>query len=319
MRSPIGDEVVAVILAENRAFWMKDAEAFERFHLKEEASIRWGYFQGGGFFIRRGWSQIGPRSLDHMRRLPRPAPEFADAPISNLVVRTSGGMAWATFDKSHPYVPELRGLGPNGNSTHNLRILERHDGKWLIAASGLLDAALGEECVVRLGGDGTILWKSMPAACKLGSDEHFVVSAGRLRLRQRALNARFSEMIAWAVAFDSQFMPRRGSLPLHLETETSVPRVVWISADLDSAIVFLEDRRPVDDRITIASQAFRFSPAQTRLALAVCRGGNLKHYAANASISTNTARTHLKRMFEKTGVASQISLARLLLSFSPPR
>lgn len=311
-------EVLGVVLAENRAFWMKDAATFASFHLKEDVSLRWGYIRGGGFFLRKGWNEIGPRSLEHMERLPRPVPEFADAPLSNVTVRVSRDLAWVSYDKDHPTVPELRGHGPNGGLTHNLRVLERHHGIWLIAVSGLLDAALGDQCVVRVSRDGRILWKSRSAVERLRVDEHFIEVAGCLRLRMRRLNGRFHETIDWAASRDTHFMPSRGTVPFHLESDSGMPRIVWIVADMASAILFLEDRRPFDERIEIASRAFSLSAAQQQLALALCEGIDPSRYAKTHSVSPNTVRTHLKRVFEKTGVSSQVSLTRLLMSFSPP-
>ncbi len=310
--------VLEVIQAEFRAFWMKDAAAFEAFHLKEDVSLRWGFLAGGGPFIRRGWKEIGPRSLTHMQQLPRPVPEFADAPLSNLVLRVSSDIAWASFEKNHPPLPDLHGHGPNG-VTHNLRILEKHHGKWLIAVSALLDSALGDDCVVRVGRDALILWKSPAGTQGLPADEHFIEISGRLRLRKHRINSRFDSVLDWALSQDDHFMPQATAIPFHLDSETGVPRIVWIIGDMGSALVFLEDRRTVDQRVAVASQAFGFSPAQRRLALALAQGVDLERYAADNSVSPNTARTHLKRMFEKTYVSSQLGLLRLLLSFSPPR
>ena len=164
---------------------------------------------GEGIVIRKGWREIRARSLSHMRHLPRPAPEFAEAPVSNVVIRVSGDMAWMTYDKDHPLVADLVSHGPNGR-THNLRILERRDGRWLIALSGVLDPSLGAECVVRVARDGRILWKSRLAVERLRHDPHFIESAGRLKLKARRFNARLERTLDLAVALDTEFMPRRG-------------------------------------------------------------------------------------------------------------
>lgn len=310
--------IVEVIQAENRAFWMRDEAAYERYHLHSPDALRWGYWQGGGLFIRKGWDEIGTRSLKHMARLPDPAPELAEAPITNLRIHAFADMAWASYDREYPYLPRIAGQGPNG-TTHNIRILEKHDGRWLIAVSCLLDAHLGEEVVVRVAGDGTVLWASASATSRLRSDEHLVLRLGRLHLRDRRKDAHLQDSIRWAVGLDGEFMPRRGAIPMFVEGAAGAPRLIWILADVESALVMLDDPRPMGDRISLAVQAFALSPAQARLAQALCEGIGPTEHARKSGISANTAHTHLKRMFEKLGVSSQAGLVRTLMSMSPPR
>jgi DNA-binding CsgD family transcriptional regulator len=56
------------------------------------------------------------------------------------------------------------------------------------------------------------------------------------------------------------------------------------------------------------------TPAEARLAAALVRGFSLEEAAAELVISRNTARTHLKRVFAKTGTCRQGELISLLLS-----
>lgn len=292
--------IIEVIEAVNRTFWMRDFAAYEKLYLHSSEQLLWGYRHGGGFVIRRGWDEIAARSLDHMRMFPDPIPALAEAPLSNLRLRVVGNAAWATYDCEYPFLQE------------------KHNGRWLIAAAGLLDPDLGEEVAVRTTRDGEILWQSAAATRRLRSDEHFVLRSGCLRARDRKLDVRLREAIGW-VATDERIMPHGGSLPLCLETRAGLPRIVWVVADLDGALVFLDDIRPLRARIELAARAFGLSSAQQRLALAIAAGMDVKHYAREAGISPNTVRTHLKRMFEKVGASSQPGLVRTLLTLSPPR
>jgi DNA-binding CsgD family transcriptional regulator len=83
--------------------------------------------------------------------------------------------------------------------------------------------------------------------------------------------------------------------------------------------VILDDFRPLADRVEHAAQVFGLSPVQSRVALAVSDGKSLVEVAADFGISLNTARTHLRRIFEKTGVSNQPALVAALLSLTPPR
>ena len=108
-------------------------------------------------------------------------------------------------------------------------------------------------------------------------------------------------------------------MPLFLERDSGTIRTIWIIADMACALVVLDDVRSVTERIAMAVQAFGLSPSQTRLAISLLEGQTLANYAVANGVTPNTARTHLKRMFDKVGVSNQVGLVRALVSLSPPR
>ncbi|MCB1490935.1 MAG: helix-turn-helix transcriptional regulator, partial [Rhodobiaceae bacterium] len=57
---------------------------------------------------------------------------------------------------------------------------------------------------------------------------------------------------------------------------------------------------------------FGLTLAEARLAIEMARGDGREAAAARCGISVNTARSHLTRIFEKTGVSRQAELAKLL-------
>ena len=57
---------------------------------------------------------------------------------------------------------------------------------------------------------------------------------------------------------------------------------------------------------------FDLTPAEARLTEALSRNIRLSDYGAAAGLSPNTVKTHLKRIFEKTGVNRQVDLVNLL-------
>ena len=63
---------------------------------------------------------------------------------------------------------------------------------------------------------------------------------------------------------------------------------------------------------------YGLSPAQQRVAALVAEGLSLAEIATRMAITANTARTHLNRIFEKTGVRTQTALVRVLLSAVTP-
>jgi DNA-binding CsgD family transcriptional regulator len=71
-------------------------------------------------------------------------------------------------------------------------------------------------------------------------------------------------------------------------------------------------------RLDAAAVIYGITPAQMRLVGLIVDGHDLVEAARQLSISINTARTQLRRMFEKTGVSSQATLVRALLSVAAP-
>ena len=70
----------------------------------------------------------------------------------------------------------------------------------------------------------------------------------------------------------------------------------------------------IDRRLQLANVVYGLSAAQLRLAREIVGGLALPAAAEKLGISPNTARTHLNRIFEKTGVSNQAALVRCLLT-----
>ncbi len=77
--------------------------------------------------------------------------------------------------------------------------------------------------------------------------------------------------------------------------------------------VFVSDPRHRDPPpAELLREQFGLSPREARLALLLARGADLKRAATELAIRPATARTHLKRIFYKTGVHRQAALVGLL-------
>ncbi|MEO5373231.1 MAG: helix-turn-helix transcriptional regulator [Alphaproteobacteria bacterium] len=74
-------------------------------------------------------------------------------------------------------------------------------------------------------------------------------------------------------------------------------------------------RRRIEERDAPAptlAEAFRLTPSEARIARSIARGQGLFETATELGISRNTARTHMKRIYAKTGARRQGDLVRLL-------
>ena len=81
-----------------------------------------------------------------------------------------------------------------------------------------------------------------------------------------------------------------------------------------AAMIFISESGAKVVSPEIFSQLYGLSPAETRLVVALLEGERLQDYAERISITLNTAKTQLKHVFEKTGVARQSDLVRHILA-----
>jgi DNA-binding CsgD family transcriptional regulator len=80
-----------------------------------------------------------------------------------------------------------------------------------------------------------------------------------------------------------------------------------------AAVVFVSDPDTrIDAPADLLASLHGLSAAEARVAAEVLEGGSLSDIAGRLGITRNTANTHLKRVFEKTGTRRQSDLVRLL-------
>jgi DNA-binding CsgD family transcriptional regulator len=230
-----------------------------------------------------------------------------------------GDMAWATFDQIYPTAPV--DFPSAGGVSHEMRLLERHDGKWLIAFWAVMHGSVlhHDAPVLYLTADGEVTWTNAAATPILEEDDDLTIRNGRVRFRDAKANAKLQAALRWAASRDSFLLPLRGALPIVLDAGEGLQmKVYWVFAE-GGLIVFALHTPGIDEnRLEIAAAIFNLSPAQKETARLVMEGLSLPDIAERMEITPNTARTHLNRVFEKTGVHTQPALVRVLLSSAPP-
>jgi DNA-binding CsgD family transcriptional regulator len=100
--------------------------------------------------------------------------------------------------------------------------------------------------------------------------------------------------------------------PLHL-------RAILPSAQQPAAVAFISDPEgQFDTPVQALGHLFALSHAEARLAAVLVKGCSLREAAEELGVSLSTVRTHLKKLFEKTGTKRQSALIRAIL-MSPAR
>lgn len=310
--------ILEILHTQRIAFWTKDFEGYQRCFAHEPYFTRWGWWRRGGIFIRRGWDEVAERFKRELTTFPDTMTDNAyETPIDNLHLRIVGDVAYATYDQSFTF--------PDANRSpmvaHELRILQRFDEGWKIVFVGLLnnfDARLAGTTLV-LDQDATVLRGSDAALAALANDDDLVIRNGKLRARDHRADERLQQAIRRASTIDNSLFSTHAALPIVLDAGAGQPtRIWWVIAD-EGQISFSFGGRPVsEDRLEMTAHIFDLSPSQKKLAGLLAEGLALPQVAERMGITHNTARTHLQRVYEKTGVSTQTALVRVLLSTTSP-
>lgn len=323
MKKPTESEDRAAILDlihRNRiTVWTGDFEGYQRCFVHAPYTTRWNASRHAGIFVRQGWDEIADRVRTSMADPKNYSASFAhDTTVEDLELRIMGDMAWATFRQGYPTLAEHHS---SPAPTFEMRVFERHAGEWRIAFLGFLEADISRhnEPRLRLDRDGSILWRSDTAAPLLEAEDDLLIRNGKLRARDQHTDAKLQEAIRWAASLDDGVVPRHGERPIVKEVGEGIPVKLWWVIAEGAAIYFSFADPGLEERLLAkATEAFNLSPAQSQLAVHIVAGRSLAEAAAAMGITANTARTHLGRMFDKTGVRTQPALVRMLLSTTSP-
>lgn len=316
------DEIIALIHANRIGIWTKDFELWSACFVHADYTTRWGYNVQGGIAVRHGWEEISRRAriVFDGNEMPLNLDFAHKTTVENLKLIIRGDLAWAAFQQQYPRFdyPGFQGAG----LTEELRVFERQDGRWKIAVlghmgtNGLHDGA----AIFALDGDGTVRWASAAAMQRLLDDDDLVIRNGQLRVRNSACQRRLVAALAWATDLvQGGYNPRRGSMPVVLGAGESMPTRIWWILVEAGAIYFLMDQEGMTGtRLDVAAAIFSLSAGQRRLAGLIVDGHSLPDAARAMGISANTAKTHLQRIYDKTGVHTQPALIRVMMSVGVP-
>ena len=149
------------------------------------------------------------------------------------------------------------------------------------------------------------------------------ISRGRLRATKPAWDKVLQAGFACAAEQHRYFQQYRYSaqsgesfrLPI-VFGETDDGRVAFCTLFARDEMTFVEIQSDGDlkKRLNMAKAIYGLSAAQLNLAARIVGGDSLIAAAKNLGISINTVRTHLTRIYAKTGANSQTALVRILLS-----
>ena len=111
------------------------------------------------------------------------------------------------------------------------------------------------------------------------------------------------------------------ALPLTPDKASSKSDVVMFFSGSTRLVMLIvsQAREPADDLAELLRGAFRLTPAEIRLALALMAGTSLQEYAACSGVAVMTVRNQLQSIFGKTSTHRQAELTALLFSLPGSR
>lgn len=312
------DLVRAVIREETEAFIARDFDRWQACWRHDARCSTSSYSEEFGLHVERGWDEVGGNMRQAMAAGLNCGLSSFESP--DLTVTVSGDMAWAVYEQISRHDDRADPV-----PTFETRVLEREDGRWKIVyasfalrmpfgSGGGVVAVDSSRRVVRAEGETLTFLKDHPA---------LTVSQGVLRGKKPAWDKALAEAVARAEAYLGFWQAQRFTAdtgrPFRIPAvlgEDDEGRVLVVMVTTRDGLVHIDTRPDADigQRLRMAGAIFGLSDAQMALAERIVAGEGMTAAAEALGISVNTARTHLARIYDKTGVNAQTALVRLLLS-----
>ena len=176
--------------------------------------------------------------------------------------------------------------------------------------------------VALLDGVGKILWTNREAASILSRADGLAIHNKRLCAANNAENADLERMIAAAVATrfgraiqsGGAISISRPSLARSLAVLVAPMMMERVFLHEPAAVVFITDPgRKSETPVQLLKRLYGLTGREAALAALLLQGTDLKDAAGQLGTTMNTARTHLRLIFEKTDTHRQSELIHLLL------
>jgi len=154
-------------------------------------------------------------------------------------------------------------------------------------------------------------------------------ACGRLAAGDAPVNAALRELLLAADAGDAAVGVKGIALPLTAHNgERYVAHVLPLTSGVRrdaglayNAVAALFVRKAALEAFTpseVIGEMYQLTPTELRVLLAIVDVGGVPEVAASLGVAATTIKTHLSRLFEKTGASRQADLVKLVAGFSTP-
>lgn len=309
--------IMAVIARETDTFVQQDFNGWAECWVQDERTREVCISSSIGSTILEGWETL----RDYMKNVIENGAvcKISEIERFNESITVSGDIAHVVFDETSKHA------SGRIEKTFETRVLERSNGAWRILYASFVLRGHQHIDQGRLAVDATgeILCAPDEASEQLKTHPGLQISNNRLRATKPAWDKTLQASLECAAEQHGYFQHyrymsesgRNFRLPVVLgeKDEGGVAVCVLFVRD---GMTFIEtqDDGDIDARLNVAKSVFGLSDGQMLLANRIVHGDNLTSASEALGISINTVRTHLSRIYEKTGINSQTALVRTLLS-----
>lgn len=308
--------ILTVIDAETHAYLKRDYEV-------------WASHWGDGPDIQRVNTHVGagvtvvsgPQVRAQMQRIMTANPELREPTAlrkENMNVVISDKMAWVTYDQigdANSIPSEMAGR------YHQLKILHKVDGAWKIACLVESQFQADDKHAPCFEVDETAHILEMNEAARICLAGHPLITVQNKHLHIASPNVQkeLLNTLSWIASIrDRTTLCIQGEVATRAiamgQDATGLAQICWAILRDGKLLITFDDPVRLDRKLDIAAQVYRLSDAQKRLIRHLVDGKDIGSAAATLGISRNTAKTHLQRIYDKTGIRSQPALVRLLLN-----
>ena len=190
-----------------------------------------------------------------------------------------------------------------------------------------LDGLSAGLCLVDAG--GRIVHVNAAAQAILDAGDVLRSVEGRLVARDAQADWTLREVFAAAGQGDEALGTKGIAVPLtgeegeryvaHALPLTSGARQSAGITQTAAAALFIRKTAPVlSGRPEVIGEAFKLTPTELRVLLAIVDLGSVPEVAAALGVADTTIRTHVGRLFEKTGARRQADLVKLVTEYATP-
>ena len=308
--------ILAVLEAETDAYLRRDYDAWESYWLDSREARRIHSHVGTGVTV-----VDGPAIRTQMRRLMSKDTDWVvSKPVerNNLNLVISAEMAWVTYEQ----VGDMSGeLGELAGRYHELKILHKVEGAWKIAC------VVGHQMridhvsapLIEIDESGRVLWMNAAAEERLKDHSKLRLRGNRLLASDPDAQTDLLSAANWIAAIRDRHTPLVTSDAVTRgialgQDDFGVMQICWATLRDGKLLIAFDDQGRLNRQIGAAIDIYGLSGTQGELVRHIVTGSDIAASARGLGISPNTAKTHLQRIYDKTGVRTQSALVRLVLS-----
>jgi DNA-binding CsgD family transcriptional regulator len=190
-----------------------------------------------------------------------------------------------------------------------------------------LDGLSASMCLV--DAEGRVVHANAACHAILAAGDILYAVGGRLAACDTQINQTLREVFAAAGQGDAALGTKGIAMPLigkdgeryvahALPLTSGARRRAGIAYTAVAALFVRKAALAMSSRSEVIGKAFKLTPTELRVLLAIVEVGGVPEVAAALGVADTTVRTHVSRLFEKTGATRQADLVKLVAGYSAP-